>query len=257
MERTEWLKKMRAQAEGLYDHLAPGYWVTFGFYPNGMHCEFVDKFLGRLGQRSHILDAGCGAGRYDGMLVEAGHSVLGIDQSSKMLAKAREHFPEEQFPGLRYAKLGLQEINSQAEFDGLICVDALEHVCPEDWPGIVARFQEALRPEGPLYFTVEVPDWGEVNEAYQRAKAMGLPVVFGEVVYAVDAGYAQADVLDWQALPAEQVDASVYHYHPRLEQVRAWLDGEGLAIEEEGFGDGYAHFLVRKNTHGRQDPKSA
>jgi SAM-dependent methyltransferase len=99
VERAEWLKKMRAQAEALYDHLAPAYWVTLGLYANAAHRQFIEKFLGRLGAQSAILDAACGAGRYDGMLLEAGHGVLGIDQSSSMLARAREVFPQERFPG--------------------------------------------------------------------------------------------------------------------------------------------------------------
>jgi 2-polyprenyl-3-methyl-5-hydroxy-6-metoxy-1,4-benzoquinol methylase len=247
VERAEWLKKMRAQAEALYDHLAPAYWVKFGLYANAAHRQFIEKFLGRLGAQSAILDAACGAGRYDGMLLEAGHGVLGIDQSNSMLARAREFFPQERFPGLRYAKMGLQEMDFQAKFDGVICIDALEHVCPEDWPGILARFQKALRPGGLLYITVEVAEWGEVSEAYERAKALGLPVVFGEVVDEIDAAYAQAAALDWQAISGVQADRAVYHYYPPPEQVRAWLDQAGLAIEEEGTGDGYAHLLARKN----------
>jgi len=246
MERTEWLQKMRAQAEALYDHLAPAYWVTFGLYANTAHGQFVQKFLGRLGAQSVILDAGCGAGRYDGMLLEAGHSVLGIDQSSRMLARAREHFPQERLPALRYLKMGLQEMDFQAEFDGAICMDAMEHICPEDWPGIVARFHKALRPGGVLYFTAEVADWDEVSQAYERATALGLPVVFGEVVDNLDAAYTQVAALDSQAIRGETADVAVYHYYPRPEQVRAWLDQAGLAIEEEGTGDGYAHLLARK-----------
>jgi 2-polyprenyl-3-methyl-5-hydroxy-6-metoxy-1,4-benzoquinol methylase len=247
MERAEWLKKVRAQAEALYDHFAPAYWVKFGLYADAAHRQFIEKFLGRLGSQSAILDAGCGAGRYDGMLLDAGHSVLGIDQSAGMLARAREFFPQERFPGLRYAQMGLQEIDFQAEFDGVICIDALEHVCPEDWPGILVRFRKALRPGGVLYATVEVAEWDEVREAYERARALGLPVVFGEVVDKVDAAYAQAAALDWQAISGEQADPAVYHYYPPPEQVRAWLDQTGLAIEEEGTGDGYAHLLARKN----------
>jgi hypothetical protein len=91
-----------------------------------------------------------------------------------------------------------------------------------------------------------MPDWGEVSEAYERAVVQGLPVVYGEVVDKVDAACAQIAALDWQAISGEQADVAVYHYHPRLEQVRAWLDQAGLAIEEEGTGDGHAHFLVRK-----------
>jgi 2-polyprenyl-3-methyl-5-hydroxy-6-metoxy-1,4-benzoquinol methylase len=249
MEREEWLKKMRAHTEALYDHFAPAYWVTFGLYDDGMHHQFIEKVLERLGAHSTLLDAGCGAGRYDGMLVEAGHRVLGIDQSEKMLARAREHFPEERFPGLRYVKMGLQEMDfgsEQAEFDGMICVDAMEHVSPQDWPGIVDHFQKALKPGGVLYLTVEVADWGEVGEAYERAKAQGLPVVFGEVVDQVDTASAQVEALDWQEISGELSDQAVYHYYPDPEQVRVWLDQAGLEIEEEGTGLWYTHLLARK-----------
>jgi SAM-dependent methyltransferase len=245
MEREEWLAKMRAQAEALYDHLAPAYWVKFGLYPNQTHRRFIEKFLGRLGAKSSILDAACGAGRYDGMLLEAGHSVLGIDQSISMLARAREVFPQERFPDLRYARMGLQEMDFNGEFNGAICMDALEHVCPEDWPGILARFQKALSPGGVLYVTFEVADWGGVEEAYERARVLGLPVVFGEVADEVDAAYANVVVLDWQAISGEQSDPAVYHYYPRLDQVRTWFDQAGLTIEGEGTGDGYAHLLAR------------
>lgn len=255
MERAEWLKKVRAQAEALYDHIAPAYWVKFGMYPDALHRKFIEKFLGRLGAQSAILDAACGAGRYDGMLLEAGHRVLGIDQSGNMLARAREHFPQDRFPGLRYAKMGLQEMDFREEFDGVICMDALEHICPEDLPGILTRFQKALRPGGMLYITVDAEELGEYGEAFERAKAMGLPVVFGEVVDDLDAAYAEAtalDALDPRALSGERLDHTVYHYHPPLEQVRLWLAQAGMAIEEEaieeeGTGEGYAHLLVRKN----------
>lgn len=247
MERAEWLRKMRARTEALYDHLAPAYGVTFGLYANAVHRRFVAKLLGRLGPHAAILDAACGAGRYDAMLLEAGHRVLGIDQSGSMLARARELLPQERFPGLRLARMGLQEIDSRAEFDAAICIDALEHACPEDWPGILARLQRALRPGGLLYLTVEAAEWGEVGEAYERARALGLPVVYGEVVDAVDAACEQVAALDWRAISGEQAALAAYHFYPSAEQVRAWLDQAGLAVEEEGTGDGYTHLLARKN----------
>jgi len=250
MERAEWLKKVRTQAEALYDHIAPAYWVKFGMYPDPTHRQFMEKFLGRLGVQSAILDAACGAGCYDGMLLEAGHSVLGIDQSGNMLARAREVFPQERFPELRYTKMGLQEMDFQPTFDGVICMDALEHICPEDWPGILSRFQQALKPGGMLYVTVDAVELGEYREAYEQAKAMGLPVVFGEVADELDEVYSQAmalEALDEKALSGTRLDLSVYHYHPSMEQVRLWYDQAGLAIEEEGTGDEYVHVLARKN----------
>jgi SAM-dependent methyltransferase len=220
MERAKWLKQMRGEAEALYDQLSPEYWVKLGLYANETHREFLQKFLERVPPHSTLLSAACGAGRYDGLLLEAGHGVVGIDQSAGMLARARERFP-----GARYEKIGLQEMDFREAFDGVICVDAMEHVCPEDWPGILRGFREALKPGGVLYFTLELAEADEVQEAYERAKALGLPVMSGELA-----------------------DGTVYHYYPSLEQVRAWIGQAGLALEEEGTGNGYEHFVVRKIT---------
>jgi hypothetical protein len=37
-----------------------------------------------------------------------------------------------------------------------------------------------------------------------------------------------------------------YHYYPPLEQVREWIRHAGLDVMEEGEGDGYHHFVIRK-----------
>lgn len=254
MERSEWLRQMREQAEALYDHLSPLYWVTFGKYENAAHRAFLRKFLDLVkeargaGEPGAILSAACGAGRYDGLLLEAGHSVLGIDQSARMLAQAREHFPRERYPQLRYEKMGLQEMDFVEAFDGAICVDALEHVPPEDYPGILRGLQEALKPGGVLYFTVDQADAGEIQASYERARARGLPVVFGEVADKVEQAYQQARALGRPLLHGELADAAVYHYYPPLEQVREWVMQAGLAVIDEGAGSGYYHFIARKSS---------
>jgi SAM-dependent methyltransferase len=242
MERVEWLKQMREMAEALYDHFSPEYWVRFGLYENAAHREYLQKFLERVPLHSNLLSAACGAGRYDGFLLEGGHSVFGIDQSAGMLALAREHFPE-----IRYEKMGLQEMAFHEVFDGAICMDAMEHIPPEDYPVILRKFQEALKPGGLLYFTAEPFDTdedGEVQASYERARAMGLPVVRGEVADEVATAYEQVKTLEHP--PAELAHKAVYYYAPPLEQVRAWIAQAGLTIEEEGRGSSLHHFIVRK-----------
>ena len=246
LERAEWLKQMREKAEKLYDHFSPLYWVKYGRSVDETHREYLQKFLERVPPHSNLLSAGCGAGKYDGMLLEAGHSVVGIDQSEGMLARAREHFPE-----VRYEKIGLQEMDFREAFDGVICIDAMEHICPEDWPGILRKFREALKPGGVLYFTVDLGG-DYVEGAYERGKALGLPVVYGEVADKVEEAYERAMAMEMPIVPDDLGDSAVYHYHPPLEQVRTWLIQAGLAIEEEGTGsgdehwNGYQHFMVRK-----------
>jgi len=219
MDRVTWLKERRQEAEERYSTLwAPLYGEKYGKYPNSSHLQFIQKFLDRLPQKSSILNAACGAGRYMEQLLEKGHTVIGIDQAAGMLARAKEFFPQAQ-----YDKAGLQEMNFENAFDGVICMDAMENICPEDWTVVVGNFHRALKQGGSLYFTVEIADEAEVKAAFEEAKGQGLPVVYGE----------------W-------VNDEVYHYYPSLEQVREWVQQAGLSILEEGEGDGYHHFLMRK-----------
>ncbi len=256
MDRSEWLKKVRGMAETLYDHGAPSYWTKWGKEIEPKHGQFIDKLLGQIKAPGSILDAACGAGRYDGVLLAAGHTVLGIDQSAGMLNRAREHFPKEQFPKLHYLKMGLQDMDFDAVFDGVICMDAMEHICPEDWPGIMSGFHKALKPGGMLYVTVDAHDQGDYHESYERAKAMGLPVVYGEEVDELDDAFAEAMAHEWNdptwKPSGERLDHTVYHFHPSLEQTRQWFAQAGFTILEEYTGTGYMeasyfHVLARRS----------
>ncbi len=245
MERAEFLKRMRSISEEGYDHFAYRYWADWGWDVDEMHQEYLRKFFGLLGRSGIILSAACGAGRFDGLLVEAGYSVVGIDQSAGVLACAREHFPVEQFPQIRYEKIGMQEMGMypayHEAFDGLICMDAMEHISPEDWPVILGNFSQALKPGGPLYLTADSRDAAEIRASYDRGLAMGLPVVYGEIADEVEAAYQHA------LATGEVVDQCVYHFVPPLEQILAWLAQAGLAVTEVGEGGEYHHILARKD----------
>ncbi|MGD9148613.1 MAG: class I SAM-dependent methyltransferase [Anaerolineae bacterium] len=241
MERAEWLRQMQDQTEELYDHLSPLYWVEFGLYANETHLEFLRKLLDRVPPESTLLSAACGAGRYDGLLLDAGHGMVGIDLSAGMLARARERFP-----GARYEKMGLQEMDFREAFEGAICIDAMEHVCPEAWPGILRRFRESLKPGGVLYFTLELADASELEEAFAQAGSRGLPVVYGEVVSEMDLADERVQASGASVVSGELASKTVYHYYPSLEQVRTWIREAGFGIEDEGMGNGYEHFVVRR-----------
>lgn len=82
MERAEWLKRMQRITESLYDRFAWLYWGEWGLSEDSTHQAFLDKFLERVAlmcgsQPGFILSAVCGAGRYDGLLLKAGHQVPG------------------------------------------------------------------------------------------------------------------------------------------------------------------------------------
>jgi cyclopropane fatty-acyl-phospholipid synthase-like methyltransferase len=134
-----------------------------------------------------------------------------------MLAQARAKYPE-----VPTHDVGLQELAFDGEFDAVMCVDAMEHVFPEDWPVVLANLRRALRPGGPLYLTVELLDEQELERAFTEAAAAGLPVVRGE----------------------HTSPGGGYHYYPSLEQVAAWVRDAGREPLDGGVGDDYYHLLA-------------
>ncbi len=242
MERAEWLQQVRQMTEAIYDYVSPEYWVNYGFYENKTHLKHLNQFLAAFPKGVSILSAACGAGRYDGILFDAGLEVLGIDQSSGMLSRAQQRFP-----GVRYAQMALQQMSFHEQFAGILCMDAMEHISPEDWPDILVRFHDALQPGGLLYFSIEQRDEDEVQASYDRAQAMGLPVVYGELADGVQACYDRVKGLASEAVPGQPVTVEVYHYYPDRDQVCVWLRQSGLSLVEQGTGSGYFHFIARRS----------
>ena len=250
LSREAWLQQMRRNTEALYDRFATRYWITWGVTVPETHRAYLQKFLQRIPPGAKLLSAACGAGRFDGQLLAAGHAVVGIDQSAGVLAVARKRFPQ-----VDYRKMALHEMNFHEAFDGIICMDAMEHVCPEEYPGILQGFQEALKAGGLLYFTAdreEEPDF-DLQKYFEQGRAAGLPILFGEV--ADEAAFQQAMAQDDAS--DELTDRAVYHYYPPLAQVRAWIGQAGLTIEDEGAGSGFHHFLARKARQTVQSRRGA
>lgn len=181
------------------------------------------RLLERCPAGGVILDAPCGTGRYFEVVRQAGRHVVGIDQSAGMLAQARAR-------GLadRLELVGLQELAFEAEFDGVMTIDAMENVPPEEWPLVLGNLHRAVRARGPLYLTVEEVGEADIEAAFADAQARGLPALRGEVI---------------------EGDVAGYHFYPGRDRVIGWLEAEGLDILAEDFdqedGWGYRHLLAR------------
>jgi len=227
-DRSIWLNDIRRALEEQEDLLAPGYDENWGEIAP-MHLRFIERFLGLCPPLAHLLDAACGTGKYWGLILTSGRTVFGIDQSLGALRQAREKYPD-----VPNEKVGLQEMDFDSAFDGAICMDALEMISPEDWPLVMRNLYRAVAPEGYFYFTVEIAPEGDVQAAFAEGQRLGLPVVYGEAEWVPDTGY------HWER-------GGWYHYYPRIEQVKAWVEEAGFRRIDDRFdGEEYHHFLVQK-----------
>ena len=179
-----------------------------------------------LEQDGIVLDVPCGTGRYFELVVAHGRRVVGADQSAGMVEQARTRALAE-----AVELVGLQELAYRDAFDGVMCIDAMEHVPPDDWPRVVDNLGRALRRAGFLYLSLEVlaDQEAHLDRALANALARGYPAVRGE-----DVGE----------------DTGGYHFYPSSEDVTSWLATAGLAITEDvtdlSYDDwGYRHLLVR------------
>jgi ubiquinone/menaquinone biosynthesis C-methylase UbiE len=90
------------------------------------------------------LDAACGTGRHAAYLASLGHTVIGVDSSPGMLARAREKVPQAEFHEADLHELPLADDS----VDLVVCAIALVHLA--DIEGPFGEFARVLRPGGHL-----------------------------------------------------------------------------------------------------------
>ena len=223
IDRAQWLAGLRREAQRRYDEQFSETYDRDDPPLDDTHRRLVEDVVASCPAGGVVLDVACGTGKYFGMILQAGRQVVGCDQSAGMLAKAAA-----KHPGADTRQLSLQDLDFDAAFDAVICIDAMEDVPPEEWLHVLANLRQAVRPGGQIYLTVEMTDEDWLIKAYDQAKARGLPVVAREDITRGDA----------------------YHHYPSLTQVREWLSDAGMVIRDEAHSDGdhpsysYQHFLT-------------
>ncbi len=196
---------------------APTYDQRWGSYINPTHRACVDAVLALVPPGGLVLDAACGTGKYWPMILDAGFQVMGVDQSQAMLRVAQA-----KHPGVSITHAALQNLKDSlaVSVDGLICVDAMENVGPEDWPVVLDGLASALQRGFPAYVTVELPE----DDITMDPEAVTAPLVDGEAL-----------------------EDGAYHFYPPVDRARSWLTEQGFTVTSETEGDGYHHFLLARS----------
>jgi ubiquinone/menaquinone biosynthesis C-methylase UbiE len=116
MDRNIWKQERRLWNEVQMDTIyARQYDAHWGSHINSSHRTMVERLLTLCPPGGTILDAACGTGKYWSMLLDKGFSVMGTDQSQKMLQQAHA-----KFPNVPVEHVGLQELTFPDMFDAIM-----------------------------------------------------------------------------------------------------------------------------------------
>ena len=137
-------------------YATPYHWFSEdSFSQNGRlyfgYLNFCVDAVKKIGTGS-ILDAGCGDGRFLGLIAElaGNYSLFGADYSQRAIDFARLLVPKAQFSVSDLSKLQY-EPNS---FDAIFLIETLEHIEPSNIPQILKELRRVLKNEGVLIVTV-------------------------------------------------------------------------------------------------------
>ncbi len=131
--------------------------------------DLIELLAPKEGER--ILDLGCGTGRLTAEIAARGASVLGLDNSPAMIARARSRFPK-----LRFEVADARDLDCSQEFDAVFSNAALHWMSESE--RVVQGIAGSLSPGG--RFVAEFGGKGNLRQLLagvrEALEAMGIPV---------------------------------------------------------------------------------
>lgn len=157
-----------------HDQIASFYNSLFSF-PKHFDQTLADFIASSLKKtKATILDCGCGSGNPSLGLAQAGHLVIGIDTSRKMLAVARSN-AEEIGVSIELRDVPMERLDSlEHTFDCIICHDCLYHFRTyESLLTFFLRLRKSLSNNGIVYIATKKWDSGRNKEDRERLEIRG------------------------------------------------------------------------------------
>ena len=116
--------------------------------------RFLDWALRLRGQRSRLLDVGCGIGRHAVGFAQTGHDVVGVDLSETMLTYAARH-AEQAHCTVDLQQLDMRDLAFEEEFDAAWCMNTtFGYFTDVENLMLLRSLHRALKPAGRLVLDV-------------------------------------------------------------------------------------------------------
>lgn len=111
---------------------------------------FSRVFAGAVSRPKRVLDVGCGPGTYDRLLSQQGHTVVGVDYSVKVIARAAERSKGQ---GIEYLVADAYALPfAQGAFDVVISIGVLQTLDLPSVPCALAEMRRVLSASVGLLF---------------------------------------------------------------------------------------------------------
>ena len=111
-----------------------------------------------LAEHASVVELGCGSGITARRLTDAGHDVLGIDQSAALIELARQRAPQASFRVGSFTSEPLPPCDAVLAIGEILNYLVDPANTPEALPDLFARIHDALRPGGRFVFDLASPD---------------------------------------------------------------------------------------------------
>lgn len=92
--------------------------------------DFIESFSEALDHDAHILEVGCGEGRYTGVLAYTGNNITAIDINEAQVNATRQRLDDLGFKNVQVQYADAQEYlkNNRGKFDIILALDVMEHM---------------------------------------------------------------------------------------------------------------------------------
>ena len=116
--------------------------VTYALHRTRPTGEKLQAFITTLPAGARILELGCGNGMDAEHMLAQGFDVDATDGTPELVAEAQTHL------GARARVMRFEQLDAEAEYDGVWACASLLHVPTADLPNILARVRRAMRAGG-------------------------------------------------------------------------------------------------------------
>lgn len=167
------------------------------FYGLKTIMRHVARYKWALSQLKHkctVLNAGCGSGYGDYILLNKASYVISVDKSQEAIEFAEQKRKKMRNENIQYITCDLANLSLKEKLDVVVCIEVIEHLNIDDQFKFLYQLKNVLKDDGMLLITTPEKDaWPATeyhqHEFYKHEFDLFLRQFFNDVSYCEPEGY--------------------------------------------------------------------